>query len=97
MVFFTNFFVTHTLETGMSSSKDFLTEYFLFSYSFKSKNRHTFTIRNYHIGYARTFYCQFALFNFAFMVGLSIYIRFLNLQRDFFFLPISVVPMAVLR
>ncbi len=64
------FFVTHTLETGMSGSKDFLTEYFLFSYSFKSKNRHTFTIRNYHIGYAPgLFTANLHFFNFAFMVG----------------------------
>ena len=35
---------------GVSGSKDFIWEQALFSYRFKSSNRHAFTIRTHHIG-----------------------------------------------
>jgi len=65
-----SFFILHTAEAGVSGSKDYFTEYFSFIYTFKSKNRHSFSIRNYHIGYGPGLFSgNLKYFNFAFMVG----------------------------
>ena len=65
-----SFYISHTFEFGVSGVKDYFSEYFLFSYSFKSKNLHRFSIRNFHLGYTNGLFSnKFKFFNFAIMAG----------------------------
>ena len=64
------FYSLHNFEFGVSGSKDFFTEYLLSSYKFKSRNRHAFSIRAYHIGFAPGIFSNnMKSFNFAVMGG----------------------------
>jgi hypothetical protein len=64
------FYIQQGMELGVSGSKDFLSETFLFEYTVQSKIRHSFSIRNYHLGYTSGILTKsFDYFNFAVMAG----------------------------
>jgi hypothetical protein len=86
-----NFFIQNTLEMGMSGSKDILSENMLFSYRFLSKNRHAFSIRNYHIGYAPGIFTNnFTYFNFGVLAGFEYMFKiFSNTEGVFFYTDIG--------
>lgn len=79
-IYFSNFF-----RGGMSGSKDFLFENFLFKYSFKSKNKHKFSIRIYHLGYSLgVFSGHFSFFNFNILAGFEYLYKIFNNDAGFF-------------
>jgi hypothetical protein len=86
-----SFYVLQGFEFGVSGSKDFLSETFLFSYAFRSKNRHSFSIRNYHIGNTTGILTNsFEYFNFAVMAGFEyMYKLFTNTDGLFVFTDIG--------
>ncbi|HPO48865.1 MAG TPA: hypothetical protein PLO89_00930 [Spirochaetota bacterium] len=80
-----SFYASHSFEFGVSGSKDFFTEYFLFSYRFKSRNKHSFTIRTYHIGYAPGIFSNnFSNFNFAVMGGFEYLFKIFSKDEGLF-------------
>lgn len=82
-----SFYIQHTFEFGVSGSKDYFTEYFLFCYNFKSKSRHAFSIRGLHIGYAPGIFSNnLDYFNFAVMAGFEYFYKiFSNTEGLFLF------------
>lgn len=66
-----NFFVLQTAKYGvLINKKDFLSENFLFKYRFKSKTKHAFALRVYHVGYTiNLINGNFIFFNFGVFSG----------------------------
>ncbi len=65
-----NIYFMHSTEMGVSGTKDFIEENFLFKYRFRSKNRNAFAIRLFHYGFAPgVFSSNFTFFNFAVLGG----------------------------
>ncbi|MBR3731928.1 MAG: hypothetical protein IKN25_04705 [Spirochaetales bacterium] len=72
---------------GVSGSKDFIWEQALFSYRFKSSNRHAFTIRTHHIGMTTgnlTGHGQG--FDWAVMIGFEYLVKIFSNDSGFFVL-----------
>jgi hypothetical protein len=80
-----SFYVFQGMEFGVSGAKDFLSENFLFSYTFRSKNRHSFSIRNYHLGSVTGILTNsFEYFNFAIMAGFEYMFKIFSATEGFF-------------
>ncbi len=66
-------------ESGLSGTKDYLKENFLFRYSFKSKNRHQFCIRTFHNGFSTGIYSNnFVFYNFSILAGFEYLYKIFN-------------------
>ena len=81
------FCIDTSFRMGVSGSKDFIWEQVLFSYRFKSSNRHTFTIRTHHIGMTignLTGHGQG--FDWAVMLGFEYLIKIFSNDSGFFVL-----------
>lgn len=65
-----NLYLLQSVRGGMSGSKDHLQEDLLISFRFRSKNRHAFSLRTYHMGYgAGLFSGNMEKFNFGVLFG----------------------------
>ena len=81
------FCIDTTFRMGVSGSKDFIYERALFSYRFKSSNRHAFTIRTHHIGMTTgnmTGHGQG--FDWAIMLGFEYLVKIFSNDSGFFIL-----------
>lgn len=80
-----NAFIFQNAEYGISGEKDFFSERFLFKYRFKSKTRHAFSLRAYHLGYTiGIFNHTFNFFNFAFFIGYEYFYKIFSNLEGFF-------------
>ena len=71
-----NIFLNQTADAGLSGSKDFFEESFLFSYRFRSKTRHAFSLRLFHLGYSPgIFSSNFTFYNFGIMAGFEYFYK----------------------
>jgi len=80
-----NFYIMNSCEMGLSGTKDFISESFLFKYRFRSKNNHAFAIRLFHHGFAPgVFSGNFTYFNFAVMGGFEYLYKIFSATEGFF-------------
>lgn len=81
-----NIYIFHSLEIGLSGTKDYLTEYALFKYRFVSKNKHAFAMRFSHLGYSPgLFTINNKLFNFGFFGGFEYLLKILVILKEYTF------------
>ncbi|HNZ26787.1 MAG TPA: hypothetical protein PLG34_10020 [Spirochaetota bacterium] len=77
-----NFYISSSFETGLSGTKDYLSEKTLFIYKFRSLGKFQFGIRTNHVGFAVGAYSGRNYgFNFLFAVGFEFLYKVFN-NRD---------------
>jgi len=80
-----NFYFFSTLEIGISGSKDYIGEYALYKYKFKSKTRHAFGLRLFHSGFTTgAFTGNFNFYNFCFLTGFEYFYKIFSKNEGFF-------------
>ncbi|MBN2545340.1 MAG: hypothetical protein JXB50_06055 [Spirochaetes bacterium] len=85
------FLIKNSTDTGFSGSKDYLNEYFLTKFKFKSRNKHAFSIKIDHIGFTKGLYSNnFEFYDFGIMGGFEyLYKIFNNISGIFFWTAIG--------
>jgi len=73
------FFINNSTDLGLSGSKEYLDEYFLFKFSLKSRSRHAFSIRTNHIGFTKGLFSgHFDFYDFGIMGGFEYLYKIFN-------------------
>ncbi len=74
-----NFYISSSFETGLSGTKDYLSEQALFIYKFRSPGKFQFGIRTNHVGFASGAYSgRNSGFNFLFAIGFEFLYKIFN-------------------
>ncbi len=81
-----NVFIKQSLKYGVSwDTSDFLSERFLFKYRFRSKIKHSFSLRFLHVGYTTGILNEtFKFFNFGFFSGFEYFYKVFDNLTGFF-------------
>lgn len=65
-----NLYLSNSLDMGFTGTRDYLTELFFSRYTFRSKIKHAFALRSFHIGFAPgTFSNHFTIYHFNVLIG----------------------------
>ena len=80
-----NLYINSAADIGFSGTKDYFSEESLFIFKFKSKIKHAFGLRFYHLGYAPGLFSgNFTFYNFSITAGFEYLLKIFSATEGFF-------------